>query len=336
MPVYAQQAAKPQDNYLKLLPYFNSNIKLLGLPQKIFNSPHEIDIRRLSGIENGRIFDKAASYTANLWFFDPAEIENNGVEDGDITEEKLKNTKAKLKAHNVVALCFVPFLRESNTFITQGFRYVAFKFQINFSKSYPALSKLEIIRWITLCQEHKLLPQNIDAEQIWRTSNIVLKYADLKPNQLYVYLSSIRYIQEAPHFIRSVLYLNDTLGVDFYISLVVASKYICPAINTGHHILPVSALRNSSIPKGQYPETNLMAEIDLRFANAFRTFVEKYMTTNGKTIEEAVMCNARISFTVHTQLFSIIHEKSERLAVLTNTKLKNIRLDYIKAAVYLN
>lgn len=326
MSAYTLQVPRQQENCVKLLPYFNSNIKLLGLPQKVFNSPREIDICKLSGMEKGLVFDKVSVYVANLWFFNPDPVQD---EDGNITEETLEETRKK----HIKAFCFAPFVRDSHPLIAKGFRYVAYKFKIDFSKSYPALSKFEVTRWIKLCQAYKLLPRSIDAEQIWKTSSIILKYADLKPNQLYVYLSSVRYIQEAPHFIRSVLYLHDTLGVDFYISLVVASKYVYPSVTIGHHILPIHASTSLSGLKSKDPKPDLTDKIDLRFANAFRIFIES-MATSGKTIEEIVACKGNISFTVHSWLFTIIQERINHTTMLMNTKLKDIRTDYVKAAVY--
>ena len=93
-----------------------------------------------------------------------------------------------------------------------------------------------------MAKEYKLLPPYINAEAVKGTKSgttangvFIIDLKSLTPSLLYVYLSTIRNIREDPGLPKSVIYLVDELGMNFYLAYTFASGVVIST--TGHHIM---------------------------------------------------------------------------------------------------
>ena len=123
--------------------------------------------------------------------------------------------------------------------------------------------------WIALAKEHKLLPPYINEDAIedipegdqhedrigsvTRSTTIasgefIIDIEELSPAMLYIYLSTIRNIREDPGLPRTVTYLVNEIGMNFFAAYVFSSMVVLNS--TGHHIL--SAYRPYGLCKEAY------------------------------------------------------------------------------------
>jgi hypothetical protein len=130
------------------------------------------------------------------------------------------------------------------------------------------LSKEDVIAWVNLCKENKMLPKYIVTKDCFKTGkngnvsrgflNINLDM-DMSHSLLYVYLDTFRKLREDPGFVKSVLYLCNEKKVDFFIAFVLSSHF--NITSTGHHSILVDKSPYSSVnkpnPKGVFDELNL-------------------------------------------------------------------------------
>jgi hypothetical protein len=107
----------------------------------------------------------------------------------------------------------------------------------------PNLTFGERKAWIKLAIKNKLLPEYISTKSIKKdpigqekvSVKVVLDISDISIAQLYIYLSTLRYIREDPGFVKSVVYLVNETGLDFYAAFVFASA--STITYEGHHII---------------------------------------------------------------------------------------------------
>ncbi len=96
-------------------------------------------------------------------------------------------------------------------------------------KDESILSKEDVAKWIKMAVNAKLLPDNVKPEHF--ETGFVIK-ADIPLTLLYVYLVTIRQIEEEPDMVRSVIYLVDK-GVD-----------MCGAIGVCCRLVQLSQIHN--------------------------------------------------------------------------------------------
>jgi hypothetical protein len=99
------------------------------------------------------------------------------------------------------------------------------------------LSEEEISRWTELCKEHKMMPKNI-GENFIKNGNFDISIKELPKSILYIYLSSARYVQEEPYFVKNILHFMSDMKMGFFTAFGVSTQ-LC-FTNTGHHIIPES------------------------------------------------------------------------------------------------
>jgi hypothetical protein len=131
------------------------------------------------------------------------------------------------------------------------------------------LTSEERSSWLALAKEYKLLPPYINEDAIedipekdqrevsdgnvTRSTTIasgefIIDLKGLSPAMLYIYLSTIRNIREDPGLPRSVTYLVNEIGMNFFAAYVFSSMVVLNS--TGHHIL--SAYRPYGLCKETY------------------------------------------------------------------------------------
>lgn len=163
---------------------------------------------------------------------------------GHFTEEIIKNKNLKYRKNTTTA-CFSQL---SSMLYDFSKEYKGWPnrllFLCNFKHCVQTVTYEETLWWIITCKKYKLLPEYIDEESA-KTGNFILKIDVIDLNSLYIYLSSARYLQDDPHFIKAIKYLVDNKDMDFHVAFAIASR--CCICGIGHHIIPVSK---------QYPYTN--------------------------------------------------------------------------------
>jgi len=98
------------------------------------------------------------------------------------------------------------------------------------------LTTKEVRRWIRLCKYYRFIDKGISIKFGVKHPYVVIKFDSYTKNQLYVYLCSIRYLVEWPHYVRMVLAFYDN-KLPFYSAFMAASRIVIN--NSVHHILPV-------------------------------------------------------------------------------------------------
>ena len=175
-----------------------------------------------------------------------------------------------------------------------------------------------------LCKEAGFVPTDLN-ENFTEDGEMCLALDKHNSPMLYLYLSSMRHIQENPSFVRLSLYLIDEKGMGLYTALTLASYYaLC---NTGHHF----------INAGKYmcKERNFAkaTEIDLTPGVKFYKFMQSDIK-NLSAKAATTFNKATGKFDVSTQDMYRLRKQAEltgaNLEDLVNTGREASKLDYIK------
>lgn len=128
------------------------------------------------------------------------------------------------------SVCFVNLKHRASV----GSNRVLFKVDFKQRKSASLhLNLLERKRWVNLCKYYGLMPGYVGRHFI-HTGNFILRFDDLSPSKIYMYLTAARYMQEYPETVRAALYLRG-LGMPFYLAFLAACR--CTVHNSGHSIV---------------------------------------------------------------------------------------------------
>lgn len=111
------------------------------------------------------------------------------------------------------------------------------KYMSYLPKYSPTCKKKDRIRWIELGQEMDILDDSVSATHI-HTNGVVIdmKNPELTIGELYIQLTYMRWLREAPVLVNNVIALVDEAGRDFW-----AAVQFCHnsnVSNVGHSILP--------------------------------------------------------------------------------------------------
>jgi hypothetical protein len=163
-------------------------------------------------------------------------------------------------------------------------------------------SEKHIVRWVELCKKYKLLPKepffkySMERVPVCKKDKninhiklISTVYIDgvFQPT-LYMWLDNFRHLREDQGFVMAALYLHDELGIDFYVSYIIASYFNIS--NTGHHSLKISKSSLYDGPPTKAPRIKRFddntAVVDLKLASVlYRVCNDYYEVTekNGGT-----------------------------------------------------
>lgn len=106
------------------------------------------------------------------------------------------------------------------------------------------LSPEERVNWIKLGAENGTLPEYI-LEEDPKDDRFVVKLEGISPSLLYVYLSTLRNIQENTQFVRTALTLINIYKMNYVAAFVAASKYNLR--NSWHSIVGIGKDYGSSV-----------------------------------------------------------------------------------------
>jgi len=90
--------------------------------------------------------------------------------------------------------------------------------------------------WVMIAKRELVLPDYVTTDAVL-SSTPVIKLVDINPSLLYIYLSSLRVIQENPSFVKAMLYLVAVYRMNFCAAWAVASKLIIT--NAWHNIIDI-------------------------------------------------------------------------------------------------
>jgi hypothetical protein len=99
---------------------------------------------------------------------------------------------------------------------------------------HETLNKNMSIRWLNLCKEHNFLPEYVPVESAVTRSKVCIALDKHTYNQVYVYLTVARCLQDEPGYITAALKLMD-IGMQFIPALLAAAKVSVG--NSNHHFL---------------------------------------------------------------------------------------------------
>jgi hypothetical protein len=101
-------------------------------------------------------------------------------------------------------------------------------------------NKAKRIRFIELGQEMGILPDDMEPKDIY-TNGVMIDILDpdLTLGKLYMQLTYLRWLREAPSLVGNILRLVDDAGRDFWAAAVFCHKYNCTRVD--HSLLPFSA-----------------------------------------------------------------------------------------------
>jgi len=102
-------------------------------------------------------------------------------------------------------------------------------------KVHKTLKAKDVKRWIDIAKSARLLPPYVEFEHLKKT---FLLRCNISPSLLYVYLCSLRDLEEEPDFVRISSYFIEQ-GMDLHAAVVTASTMAIN--NSGHHYLNLRA-----------------------------------------------------------------------------------------------
>jgi hypothetical protein len=263
-----------------------------------------------------------AAYDTNFWLYEVENVPVSAALDKELGRPGAKALK------NFDKSCFAELPSNLAAYVKSHKKMPGrIMFRVNPERhARVQLTKKEIIRWITLCKEHKLMPKNIGPLFLKTMFFIIRNPAKLNIQQIYLYLMSARYIQEEPYVVKTILYLIDE-GVDFWIALSVAVQ-VCGA-NAGHAYLPVSKGYSSncrSFDPNQY-------RYDLSYAKQFRIFLEEDRIASasrpiGELVDEVIK-NSVPGNGYYTGLNFRFHDSLSKV-IIDTSRLKGARAEDLK------
>ena len=209
--------------------------------------------------------------------------------DAEFNVEKLCNMKNMLKS-----ACYSNLFSRYNNNTDENINGICIMNHIK-----PTGVKLEydeIDRWIKLGIKYKMMPSHLDASKCILPDKAnadnfyfvaAIKCEGVPQALLYLYLNTIRELYEDPGFVKSVLYLHETLGINYYAAYVFASFF--NKTGTGHHILPITRTMSlygsdddANILKLKSIESNdPRSKLDLNIVRALYSFVNDPKVDKG-------------------------------------------------------
>lgn len=176
-----------------------------------------------------------SSYNIKFYvFFSEADTTDLSAEEFDKIKEKYENTNRA---------CFAQFLSMCKIFLS---KYKKFPNRVRYfcerkkhKNDRLHLSTEEIRRWTILCKKNKLMPSNIGKNFI-ENGYFDIRIDHLSKEMAYLYLSTARYIQDEPFFVRAIIHMVDDNKMGFFTSFAVATAFC--TTNTGHHLVPESRI----------------------------------------------------------------------------------------------
>jgi hypothetical protein len=130
----------------------------------------------------------------------------------------------------LISLKYVCFSGLMGTFSANKLNRICYKPKVN-----KILKSKDVKRWIDIAKAGRLLPPYVEFKHLKKT---FLLQCDVPPSLLYVYLCTLRDLEEEPDFVRITSYLVEK-GMDIHAAIVTASTITIN--NLGHHYLRLNA-----------------------------------------------------------------------------------------------
>lgn len=155
------------------------------------------------------------------------------TEDGDvITMVKNPDKEFKNIQWNNNGVCFASLIRD-----VQKLKIVnRVMYFIQDGDYKNKLDDQEKADWVTIAKHGWVLPGYVTEDDVL-SGTPVIKLVDVNPSLLYIYLSSLRVIQENPSFVRAMLYLVAVYRMNFCAAWVLASRLVIT--NSWHNIVEI-------------------------------------------------------------------------------------------------
>lgn len=173
-----------------------------------------------------------ASYKIDYWLGAVSENTKKQVKCKDSLEKLYPEYQKTFKGFQDVA-CFSAFHSYK-----QNKNILVFKCKYTFFCEKDTLHEYEKHLWVDLCKQYKLLPTNINTKQV--NDGVFIVHFDPDKtdiSQFYIYLISLRDMQEDPIRIKCVLYLYNK-GIDFLKAIYLVS--ILKHGNIGHTLFHIN------------------------------------------------------------------------------------------------
>ncbi len=123
------------------------------------------------------------------------------------------------------------------------------------------------LKWIDIAIANNALPKYIKNSDIIENRYLFkLDDKNLTPSLLYIYLTTIRVMNEEPGFVRNMITLIEKYKMDYSLAWVFASKI--SHTNSGHNIIPIS--RNGAIVPSNVDDVK---GVQLRYAMALKGYL---------------------------------------------------------------
>jgi hypothetical protein len=185
------------------------------------------------------------------------------------------------------------------------------------------LTKRDVVVWLRVAKEAKFLPKSVGIHDLTSKKDMdnrtAIDATDLSPSLLYIYLTVIRVIQEAPAMIRMIPSLVKGYKLDFPSAWVLASK--CTMNNSLHNFVNCAG----GYP-GSYPDINTTKEIRLSQILALKAFMrdpDKY--DNSKVCKH-------MSWGAEQALRRIIAKYKNEVHLQATDFIDSVKRDAIKKA----
>jgi len=108
------------------------------------------------------------------------------------------------------------------------------------------LTQNEIHEWLDICIKTKALPDYMRKESDTERNRYILKLdPDMKPSILFIQITCIRWLQEAPRFVKNMIALVNKYHISFYLAWPIASRMSIG--NSWHNIVSDCAEYGQSI-----------------------------------------------------------------------------------------
>jgi len=164
---------------------------------------------------------------------------------------------------------------------SRSYNRILFKMFRGKCKNTKMVSEKDIEKWIKLCQKHKTIPDNLIYD-IPTLRFVIPLNNSMDMDILYIYLTSLRMIQEHPGFVTNMLIVNEKSDMNFYIAWLLCSKLACE--NSGHNIINANSY-------GIRYDNDKISGLDIRQSYKLNKLIQKKLIKATKCIYKGTRWN---------------------------------------------
>jgi len=174
-------------------------------------------------------------------------------------------------------------------------------------------------KYLNYCVKYKLLPRYVLESDVKNHRYVIKLHEKLNNGMLYVYLSTIRFIQESPAFVKNIITLVDKYKMNFYFAWLVASKLNIR--NSWHNFIPYN---------GRYGDgdgAEILSDANYKYNPKYAIALKEFVLNKGKS--RPISCFDNASFKVCDTIQDMAGGTSNKHYYKTAVELLDERLNVL-------